>query len=94
MKTHLAVIGAGPGGYDAALAAARRGLDTLLIHDGPLGGTCLNVGCIPTKALLRNAELASLIQNDAKTFGIKIDGTVEFDYGVAFKRSRRVSDGR
>ncbi|CAM5405149.1 hypothetical protein STANM309S_05496 [Streptomyces tanashiensis] len=58
------------------------------------GGVCLNVGCIPTKALLRNAELAHIFNHEAKTFGIKVDGTVSFDYGEAFRRSRSVADGR
>jgi dihydrolipoamide dehydrogenase len=58
------------------------------------GGICLNVGCIPSKALLRNAELAHIFQHEAKTFGIKVEGSVTFDYAEAFKRSRRVADGR
>ncbi len=58
------------------------------------GGVCLNVGCIPSKALLRNAELAHLLTHEAKTFGIRIDGQVSFDYGEAFRRSRKVADGR
>jgi dihydrolipoamide dehydrogenase len=55
---------------------------------------CLNVGCIPSKALLRNAELAHILKHDAKTFGINIKGEITFDYGEAFKRSRKVADGR
>ncbi|CAM5675546.1 Soluble pyridine nucleotide transhydrogenase [Streptomyces alboniger] len=58
------------------------------------GGVCLNVGCIPTKALLRNAELAHLFTHERKTYGIKVDGQVSFDYGEAFSRSRTVADGR
>jgi dihydrolipoamide dehydrogenase len=58
------------------------------------GGVCLNVGCIPSKALLRNAELAHLFTHEQKTFGIKVEGTVSFDYSAAWQRSRKVADGR
>ncbi|MBR8740922.1 dihydrolipoyl dehydrogenase [Nocardiopsis sp. MG754419] len=90
----LVVLGAGPGGYVAAIRAAQLGLTTAVVEEKYWGGVCLNVGCIPSKALLRNAELAHLFHNDADTFGIKVDGTVEFDYGKAFGRSREVADGR
>ncbi len=88
----LVVLGAGPGGYVAAIRAAQLGLSTAIIEEKYWGGVCLNVGCIPSKALLRNAELAHLFHNDAKLFGIS--GEVEFDYGVAHQRSRTVADGR
>ncbi|MGW5874967.1 dihydrolipoyl dehydrogenase [Nocardiopsis terrae] len=90
----LVVLGAGPGGYVAAIRAAQLGLKTAVIEEKYWGGVCLNVGCIPSKALLRNAELAHLFHNDADLFGIRVDGTVEFDYGKAFSRSREVADGR
>lgn len=90
----VVVVGAGPGGYVAAIRAAQLGLRTAIIEKKYWGGVCLNVGCIPSKALLRNAELAHIFKNEAKTFGIKVDGKVEFDYKEAFKRSRRVADGR
>jgi dihydrolipoamide dehydrogenase len=88
----VVVLGAGPGGYVAAIRAAQLGLKTAIIEEKYWGGICLNVGCIPSKALLRNAELAHIFHNDAKTFGIS--GEVEFDYGVAFDRSRAVAEGR
>ncbi len=90
----VVVLGAGPGGYTAAVRAAQLGLKTAVVEKKYWGGVCLNVGCIPSKALLRNAELAHIINKEAKTFGIQIEGKVTFDYGEAFKRSRRVADGR
>ena len=86
----VVVLGAGPGGYVAAIRAAQLGLSTAIVEKKYWGGVCLNVGCIPTKALLRNAELAHLFHNDAETFGIQ--GEVTFDFGAAYKRSRAVSD--
>ncbi|GAA2784462.1 dihydrolipoyl dehydrogenase [Mycolicibacterium pallens] len=88
----VVVLGAGPGGYVAAIRAAQLGLNTAIIEPKYWGGVCLNVGCIPSKALLRNAELAHIFTKDAKTFGIS--GEASFDYGVAFDRSRKVADGR
>jgi len=86
------VLGAGPGGYTAAIRATQLGLKTAVVEKQYWGGVCLNVGCIPSKALLRNAELAHIFNKEAKTFGIKVEGKVTFDYGEAFKRSRRVAD--
>jgi dihydrolipoamide dehydrogenase len=86
----VVVLGAGPGGYVAAIRAAQLGLSTAVIEEKYWGGVCLNVGCIPTKALLRNAELAHIFQAEAKTFGI--EGEVSFNFGVAFSRSRAVAD--
>lgn len=88
----VVVLGAGPGGYVAAIRAAQLGLSTAIVEPKYWGGVCLNVGCIPSKALLRNAELAHIFTKDAKTFGIS--GEATFDYGVAFDRSRKVADGR
>ena len=92
MNAHfdVVVLGAGPGGYVAAIRAAQLGLATAIIEKQWWGGVCLNVGCIPTKALLRNAELAHLLTKDAATFGIS--GEFSFDYTKAFERSRGVSD--
>lgn len=90
----VVVLGAGPGGYVAAIRAAQLGKRVAVVEEKYWGGVCLNVGCIPTKALLRNAELAHIFNHEAKTFGIKVDGTVSFDYGEAFSRSRTVADGR
>jgi dihydrolipoamide dehydrogenase len=86
----VVVVGAGPGGYVAAIRAAQLGLSTAIIEEKYWGGVCLNVGCIPTKALIRNAEIAHIFTHDAKTFGI--NGDVSFDFGVAYKRSRGVAD--
>jgi len=96
MSAHfdVVVLGAGPGGYVAAIRAAQLGLKTAVIEERYWGGVCLNVGCIPSKALLRNAELAHLVTKEAKTFGISADGEIRFDYGAAFDRSRSVADGR
>ena len=92
MSTHydVVVLGAGPGGYVAAIRAAQLGLSTAIIEEKYWGGVCLNVGCIPTKALLRNAELAHIFHAEAKTFGI--EGEVSFNFGAAFSRSRAVSE--
>jgi dihydrolipoamide dehydrogenase len=88
----VVVLGAGPGGYVAAIRAAQLGLNTAVVEPKYWGGVCLNVGCIPSKALLRNAELAHIFTKEAKQFGIS--GEATFDYGVAFDRSRKVADGR
>ncbi|MEV6424596.1 dihydrolipoyl dehydrogenase [Streptomyces sp. NPDC051662] len=96
MSTHfdVVVLGAGPGGYTAAVRATQLGLRTAVVEAKYWGGVCLNVGCIPSKALLRNAELAYIFTQEAKTFGIRVEGRVGFDYTEAFKRSRKVADGR
>ena len=72
MSAHfdVVVVGAGPGGYVAAIRAAQLGLKTAIVEEKYWGGVCLNVGCIPSKALLRNAELAHLFTHEQKTFGI------------------------
>lgn len=88
----VVVIGAGPGGYVAAIRAAQLGLNTAIVEPKYWGGVCLNVGCIPSKALLRNAEIAHIFTKEAKQFGIS--GDVSFDYGAAFDRSRKVAEGR
>src|SRR5579875_128847 len=88
----VVVLGAGPGGYVAAIRAAQRGLNTAVVEPKYWGGVCLNVGCIPSKALLRNAELVHIFTREAKTFGLS--GEATFDYGVAFDRSRKVAEGR
>jgi dihydrolipoamide dehydrogenase len=87
---NVVVLGAGPGGYVAAIRAAQLGLSTGIIEDKYWGGVCLNVGCIPSKALLRNAELAHIFQAEAKTFGI--EGDVSFNFQAAFSRSRSVAE--
>ncbi|MFI2367731.1 dihydrolipoyl dehydrogenase [Streptomyces sp. NPDC018833] len=96
MSAHfdVVVLGAGPGGYTAAVRCAQLGMSVAVVEERYWGGVCLNVGCIPSKALLRNAELAHLFTNEAKTFGIRVEGRVDFDYTEAFRRSRKVADGR
>jgi dihydrolipoamide dehydrogenase len=83
------VIGGGPGGYVAAIRASQLGQKTAVIEKQHMGGVCLNWGCIPTKSLLRNAEIANLL-HDGKTFGFSFDN-LKLDYAVAHKRSRQVS---
>jgi dihydrolipoamide dehydrogenase len=90
----VVVLGAGPGGYVAAIRAAQLGKSVAVVESRYWGGVCLNVGCIPSKALLRNAELAHLIKHDAeKVFGISV-GEVTADYFKAYERSRSVAEGR
>ena len=87
----VVVLGAGPGGYVAAIRAAQLGLRTAVVERQFMGGVCLNIGCIPTKALLKNAEVAHTLKHRAKEFGFSFDN-LSLDYNVAFKRSRQVSD--
>ncbi|WIM67980.1 dihydrolipoyl dehydrogenase [Corynebacterium breve] len=86
----VVVLGAGPGGYVAAIRAAQLGKKVAVIEKQYWGGVCLNVGCIPSKALIKNAEVANIFTHEKKAFGIK--GDVEMDYSDAHKRSRQVSD--
>ncbi|MBO4239656.1 MULTISPECIES: dihydrolipoyl dehydrogenase [Pseudonocardia] len=88
----VVVLGAGPGGYVAAIRAAQLGRSVAVIEEKYWGGVCLNVGCIPSKALLRNAEIAHIVTKEQKTFGLS--GEVSLDFGAAFDRSRSVADGR
>jgi dihydrolipoamide dehydrogenase len=85
------VIGAGPAGYVAAIRAVQLGLKTAIVDKQWLGGVCLNVGCIPSKALLRNAEIAHTLRERGKEFGFSFDN-LKLDYSAAVKRSRQVSD--
>ncbi len=84
------VLGGGPGGYVAAIRSAQLGLKTALIEKENLGGVCLNWGCIPSKSLIRNAEIMNLLGR-GREFGFKFDN-LEADYGVAVKRSRQNSN--
>jgi dihydrolipoamide dehydrogenase len=86
----LVILGAGPGGYVAAIRAAQLGLKTAVIEKQYWGGVCLNIGCIPSKALLKNAEVAHTLQHRGKEFGFSFDN-LQLDYNAAFKRSRQVS---
>jgi dihydrolipoamide dehydrogenase len=87
----VVVIGAGPGGYVCAIRAAQLGLKTAIVDKQWLGGVCLNVGCIPSKALLKNADVAHTLRERGKEFGFSMDN-LTLDYSVAVKRSRQVSD--
>jgi dihydrolipoamide dehydrogenase len=87
----VVVIGAGPGGYVCAIRAAQLGQKTAIVDKEFLGGVCLNIGCVPSKALLRNAEIAHLLRERGEDFGFKIDG-LSLDYASAVRRSRVVSD--
>ena len=86
----VVVIGAGPGGYPAAIRAAQLGLKVACVEKQWLGGVCLNIGCIPSKSLLKNAEYVHTIKHRGKELGFKYDN-LTVDYGVAFKRSRDAS---
>ena len=87
----IAVLGGGPGGYVAAIRAAQLGINTTLIDKDNLGGICLNWGCIPTKSLLRNAEIYDIIKNHNEDFGIKYKD-LSYDFNRIIKRSREISD--
>ncbi|MFZ5911895.1 MAG: dihydrolipoyl dehydrogenase [Chloroflexota bacterium] len=91
-KTYdVIVIGAGPGGYVAAIRAAQLGQKTAIVDKQWLGGVCLNVGCIPSKALLKNAEIAHTLRERGKEFGFSFDN-LTLDFSAAVKRSRQVSN--
>ena len=85
------IIGGGPAGYVCAIRAAQLGLATAVVERDKLGGVCVNIGCIPTKALLHSAYVATLVAHDAKELGVEVTG-VKADYGVAMRRSRKVSE--
>ncbi len=87
----VVVIGAGPGGYVAAIRSAQLGMKTAIVDKQWLGGVCLNVGCIPSKALLKNAEVAHTLRERGKEFGFTFEN-LSLDYASAVKRSRQVSD--
>lgn len=84
----IIIIGAGPGGYEMAAVAAQNELSVGIVEQADLGGTCLNRGCIPTKALCRNAEVLNLMK-DATAFGVTASD-LKFDYKVAFERKSEV----
>ena len=88
----LIVVGAGSGGYVAAIRAAQLGMTVGIVEERYWGGVCLNTGCVPSKALLRNAEIASIVTQQSTTFGIA--GDVSLDYSRAVSRSREVADAR
>jgi dihydrolipoamide dehydrogenase len=92
MDYDLIVIGSGPGGYVAAIRASQLGLKTAIIEKESLGGICLNWGCIPTKALIKSAQVFEYL-NHSQDYGIKINGAGEVDFAAVVKRSRGVADG-
>ena len=85
------IIGGGPAGYVCAIRSAQLGLSTAVVEKEKLGGVCVNVGCIPSKALLYSAHMAHVVEYEARSLGIRVDG-VSLDYGTAMKRSRQVAD--
>jgi len=87
----IAILGGGPGGYVAAIRAGQLGFKTVVIDKDNLGGICLNWGCIPTKSLLKNAEIYDNIKNHSEDFGIKASG-LEYDFQKIIQRSRNISD--
>ena len=87
----VVVLGAGPGGYVAAIRASQLGLKAAVVEKKYWGGVCLNVGCIPSKALIKNAELAHLLTHDKAKYGI--EGDARMSYGPTHARSRQVSAG-
>ena len=84
----LVILGAGPGGYVAAIRASQLGMSVAVVERDVVGGICLNWGCIPSKALLRNAEVLGLVRQ-AEEFGISFDN-LRYDFGKAIDRSRQV----
>ncbi len=87
----IIILGGGPAGYVCAIRAAQLGLTTAVVERDKLGGVCVNIGCIPTKALLHSSYVATLAAHEAKELGVEITG-VKTDYGVAMRRSRKVSE--
>lgn len=87
----MIIIGGGPGGYEAAIMAAKLGADVTVVEKDKLGGTCLNKGCIPTKSLLASADIINTIKSASK-FGIEIEGTIKSDYSKIIERKDKVVD--
>ena len=90
-KFDVIIVGGGPAGYVCAIRCSQLGLSTAVVERDKLGGVCVNIGCIPTKALLHSAWAAGIIAHEARDLGITV-GEVKTDYGVAMKRSRKVSE--
>ena len=92
MKYDIIIIGSGPGGYVAAIRASQLGKKVAIVEKSELGGVCLNWGCIPTKSLLKSAQVFNYAKH-AADYGVKIDGSVNPDLAEMVKRSRGVADG-
>ncbi|HEU4800121.1 MAG TPA: dihydrolipoyl dehydrogenase [Gemmatimonadales bacterium] len=90
-KFDVIIVGGGPAGYVCAIRCSQLGLSTAVVERDKLGGVCVNIGCIPTKALLHSSWAAGIIAHEARELGITV-GEVKTDYGVAMKRSRKVSE--
>ena len=89
----VVVIGSGPGGYETAIRSTQLGFKTAIVERDRLGGVCLNIGCIPTKALLKSAEVLEETRHLAD-FGLNLKGEVTVDFPKVIERSRKVADGR
>ncbi len=92
MKYDLVVIGSGPGGYVAAIRASQLKMKVAVVERESIGGICLNWGCIPTKALLKSAQVFDYF-NHSEDYGIKVEGSVKPDFENIIKRSRNVAEG-
>lgn len=92
MNFDVIVLGSGPGGYVAAIRASQLGLKTAVVERSELGGVCLNWGCIPTKALLKSAQVFNYLSH-AQDYGIQVEGSVKPDFTAMVKRSRDVAEG-
>jgi dihydrolipoamide dehydrogenase len=92
MNYDVIVIGSGPGGYVAAIRASQCGLKAAVVEKAEIGGICLNWGCIPTKALLKSAQVYAYFKH-AKDYGISVDGDIHPDLSKMVERSRSVAEG-
>src|SRR5574340_942669 len=92
MNYDLIVIGSGPGGYVTAIRASQLGLKTAIVEKAELGGICLNWGCIPTKALLKSAQVFEYLSH-ASDYGISVSGEFKPDFKAMISRSRGVAEG-
>src|ERR1039457_4095808 len=92
MNYDIIVIGSGPGGYVAAIRASQLGMKVAVVEKAELGGICLNWGCIPTKSLLKSAQVYQYIKH-SENYGIKVEGDAKPDFSKVIERSRSIADG-